>query len=277
MSKNFTDKTRAEIFVRDKALCGFSGKSLWILDYGATPTYHPDWYDHKKPASKGGSNSLDNGIASASFFNWKKRNNSADNLYFFENGLPLYRYFIVNEFLTQEIASSIKRFSKLDTSDFYFNRAMYSFMEALQQKYDPRKINGEKATRTITYWTTLTLKHLIKWRSAIAENHTQSFEKRKIIKYNSEDVQLMLKLRTCTSVKEILKILNQVYPYYAANSDAIENMMSILEKSESKGWEKKLYRRLKQINNAKYITPRIKNMLTTNLAMFYKIHKQIHP
>ncbi len=34
----FTDRQKAEIFVRDRALCCFSGKSLWALDYGAGPT-----------------------------------------------------------------------------------------------------------------------------------------------------------------------------------------------------------------------------------------------
>lgn len=45
---------RAEIFVLDRGTCSYSGRSLWIADYGIDPSYAIDWADHIVPASRGG-------------------------------------------------------------------------------------------------------------------------------------------------------------------------------------------------------------------------------
>ena len=37
----FTDRQKADIFVRDRALCCYTGKSLWLLDYGGGPAMPP--------------------------------------------------------------------------------------------------------------------------------------------------------------------------------------------------------------------------------------------
>lgn len=49
----FTDQQKAEIYVRDRALCSYSGLSLWLLDDGASDIFNIDWVDHYLPAARG--------------------------------------------------------------------------------------------------------------------------------------------------------------------------------------------------------------------------------
>jgi hypothetical protein len=84
---DFTDAQRAEIFCLDRATCSFSGRSLWILDYGLDPTYAIDWADHVKPSSRGGRSAVDNGAAAGWLHNYL-RGDSHRRLYLFRRGRP---------------------------------------------------------------------------------------------------------------------------------------------------------------------------------------------
>ena len=52
--KNFSDAVRAAAYARDRATCCYSGKSLWIADFGADPHFAIDWAEHYEPAARGG-------------------------------------------------------------------------------------------------------------------------------------------------------------------------------------------------------------------------------
>jgi hypothetical protein len=82
------DAVRAAVYERDKAICAFSGVSLWLLDYGALPGFPGDWPDHIRPASRGGKDTPENLVCASHFYNEKKRNNGRDNAYLFTNGRP---------------------------------------------------------------------------------------------------------------------------------------------------------------------------------------------
>jgi hypothetical protein len=86
--KNFTDIQKAQIFVRDRATCCFSGANLWLLDSPLRPGIETDWVDHVLPSARGGGNDIDNGVCASRTYNSLKRHNTDDNFYLFKNGLP---------------------------------------------------------------------------------------------------------------------------------------------------------------------------------------------
>lgn len=167
MRENFTDLQKAEIFVRDHALCGFSGKSLWILDHGVSPTFDVDWVDHIKPASRGGSNDIGNGICASYRFNSKKRANSNDNQYFFLAGRATGYFYYFYEVIPDHVFEHIERFSKAHISDWYFNRALSRFMHGLDSMYQASL--GVHYSRGSQYWARSSANIIKKWRSLASD------------------------------------------------------------------------------------------------------------
>jgi hypothetical protein len=125
---DFSDKQKSLIYERDRAICAFSGKSLWILDYGVNPLWDMDWADHIKPSKRGGESSLKNGICSGAFFNSKKRDNSWDNIYFFKDGKPTSHYYFVHGEISENLGKILIRNKSIHFSDWYLNRAFAGSM-----------------------------------------------------------------------------------------------------------------------------------------------------
>jgi hypothetical protein len=82
----FSERTKADIFVRDGALCCYTGASLWLLDYGAAQAA-PAWFEHIVPASKKGDSSIENGVLANWYFN-KSRSNHGEPVFMYRSGLP---------------------------------------------------------------------------------------------------------------------------------------------------------------------------------------------
>jgi 5-methylcytosine-specific restriction endonuclease McrA len=70
------DALRAAVFARDKAICSFSGLSVWYLDHGTAPFSHADWVDHVKPKSRGGKDTLENLVCA--YFSTTARSSTMD-------------------------------------------------------------------------------------------------------------------------------------------------------------------------------------------------------
>lgn len=77
---NFSDKVKAEIYARDRAICAFTGMNLWLLDEGAGGFYNMCCIDHVIPATRGGTSTVDNGVATFVVYNYNKGNNMGANL-----------------------------------------------------------------------------------------------------------------------------------------------------------------------------------------------------
>jgi len=92
----FSDKQKALIYARDKWLCAFSWKILWIFHYWCSALWDSDWVDHIKPAMKWWDNSIENWICASSFYNSKKKDNSNDNKFFFKNWKPTQDFYFVD-------------------------------------------------------------------------------------------------------------------------------------------------------------------------------------
>ena len=256
--KEFSDIVKAEIFVRDKALCAFNCRSLWLLDYGAIPTIQYDWIDHISPASKGGNNSIENGILTNWFDNKKKGNKISESIYLLQNGLPTEHYYSVYEIITDDLVDNIKRFSKLHFSDYYFNRALFYLHLGLEHLLMPTNENGEIYKRDENYYAKSMQKKLLAWKKLVNDNNVSTFENRNLITYQSDDIEIMLKLRDNSSVENILKIISELFPYYKKNYEIIEKKDCLKTIDE--------IREIEHLLNDKYISARLKSIVKQNVT-----------
>ena len=121
---DFTDDQRAELFRLDCATCSYSGRNLWILDYGMDPSYAIDWADHIVPASKGGPSEIENG-ATASWFHNYLRGDAQNRLYLFHRGQPTASFLWHYGPLPDATCRNLQRFARLHTSDWFLNRGLW--------------------------------------------------------------------------------------------------------------------------------------------------------
>jgi hypothetical protein len=217
----FSDTQRAAVFVRDRAICSFSGKSLWILDHGATPFWDMDWVDHIKPLSRGGKSTLDNAACMSSEQNSARRNNGADNRYLFRAGRPT--EFCIYELgeVPEAIGERLRRLAALEASDWYFNRALSHVLIYLQVEWEE-----SCPVRDRNYWCSAAAKKLAIWRRMTVRPDCKSFERRGLVtRRPSPDVALMLELRTVAgqpdALNGIVRIARRLLPYYRSNADAV--------------------------------------------------------
>ena len=222
----FSDKQKAQIFVLDRAICAFSGKSLWLLDYHLCPTYDIDWVDHIKPAMNGGGNDIENGVCASSFFNAKKKDNSHDNLYFFFRGKPTEDFFYFYEFLPKTIASNLERFQNLHWTDWEMNRAFFMFMLALDYRVDPYLKNGKKQIRDDFYYSKACLKRVLAWQKHSKAEDVSSLTERKILSADPSPEQLLLiSVLEAKTVEDVLTKLDKAFIFYSRNCEIFQSFL----------------------------------------------------
>jgi hypothetical protein len=211
----FTDAQRAEIFVRDKATCSFSGANLWLLDAPLRPGYERDWVDHVIPAARGGKTTIENGVCASHTFNGKKRNNGADNLYLFEEGYPTSTYYDIFGPLRPDQIKRLQRLAKLIPADWYFNRAIGQILLGFDYRCWLER-DGSRPSRSDQYWFGCAWKKLTQFR----KTGGTSFETRGIADPNDENAQQWLTLRNTASEEAFHLIVEKIYSSYAANFSA---------------------------------------------------------
>jgi hypothetical protein len=253
--KEFTDQQKAQIYARDRATCAFSGKSLWILDYGVSPTFEIDWVDHIKPASRGGGNSIDNGVCASYFYNSKKGANTNDNKYLFLAGRPTEYFFYFYEVLPESVANHLCCFANLQESDWYFNRALSRFMCGLGRLDSLR--DGVSYVRDENYYAKSAAKMLKKWRGLAADSET--FVQRGLVgRKPSHDQKALLSLQLCDGEADVLEMMHQCKHWYFANVDVME----MLIEAESTAELEKIAAGVKQ---DKSITNRVQVLVLENI------------
>ncbi len=255
----FKDSTKAEIFVRDRATCCFSGKSLWILDYGASPTYEIDWADHIKPASKGGESTVENGLCTSYLFNFKKQANSHDNIIFFENGLPTADFYYYFEELPEDIAKNLARFSNLHSSDWYFNRGLFRFINGVGRMVYPKDDNEKKYLRDYKYYAKSALKIFSKWRALVSRENVPSLKQRGIINspLNTEQ-KILCNTAKCDNESEIIKNMRKLAPYYKNGCNCIDQMSEVNNQKD--------LQKIKQFSKETNIPFRLKKIIRRNIS-----------
>lgn len=228
----FSPATKAEIYVRDRATCAFSGKSLWILDYGISPIYDVDWADHRTPRSRGGSSEAENGICASSFHNSKKSSNGRDNCFLFDEGEPTSDFFWNIGILSSEVLSQLKRLSNLRPCDWYFNRAIHHlFLAADWLHYD------RKYARDVDYYKKAARTALANYQLLRCRNGVEKIENRGLVLHTDQkDVKLLLKLQDSSDDQ----LLHEIIRIYRANlgimddfseGEDIESLSRVLSKA----------------------------------------------
>jgi hypothetical protein len=122
----FSDKTKAQLYAWDNAVCAMTGASLWMLDYGATSLCHYDWADHVRPRSRGGSHDPGNGVSVAEEANYEKGNNGRANRFMYVAGQPTWKAFASFGKVPEDTAKFLGR--DVLPRDWYFNRCLANLM-----------------------------------------------------------------------------------------------------------------------------------------------------
>ena len=217
----FTDSQKAEIFVRDRAVCAFSGKSLWVLNYGASPLWQPDWIAPARPATRGSASPLDRGVLASELFKSRGKGQRSEGVCFFRGGRPTSDYFFFLGVVPDEIARNLRRFAKLQPADWYFNRCLVNTLLAVEDRWLRRA--GREYKRDSRYWAERALRKLEDWREVQKCQPAGSLEARGLApRQPSPDQQLMLELRDAVSLGDIMAVVRGLAPHYQANSRALQ-------------------------------------------------------
>ncbi|HUY31439.1 MAG TPA: hypothetical protein VMV69_01565 [Pirellulales bacterium] len=257
----FTDSQKAEIFARDRAICCFSGKSLWLLDYGAAPS-SSDWVDHIVPASKGGRAELENGTCASWLYNWVKRD-SGHTPYLFRKGRPTDDFFTFHEILPDHIARNLRRLANLHYSDWYFNRAVSHVTLAAAVATEIR-VDGTPFKRGPDYWCRAALKRLLQWQAIVETERPADFASRALLPPNpSEDHELLIKLTAATELKEVVRIASTLAPFSAASWRAMVDLSFVENASQA-------FDLVKRVDADGYVVPRIKEAIRHNVEALYR-------
>lgn len=228
--KEFSERDMAEIFVRDRATCCYSGKSLWLLDYGGGPST-ADWVDHVRPASRGGSARLDNGVCSSWIFN--KMRGTGARIPLFHHGMPNEDWFTLFEIVPWSIAEHLRRCSKLHWTDWYFNRAVLNVQIGAAKHIERRRGDGNAWSRGIDYHSRAAVRFLTQWREGIDAERPGSMKARGLIPSRpSPDQKLLLRLTDAERPADVRRIITALAPWGEASWAALIALAHVESKAE---------------------------------------------
>ncbi len=216
---NFSYEIKARIFARDRAICGFTGLNLWLLDEGACGFYNFESADHITPATKGGLSDEENGIMTHSAWNYEKGDNANFNIYLFNGGFPTNNFWVFNRQISLEMAQRIVRFEQMHPSDFHFNNAVGRVISGVFWLHDGE---DKGRTRDDDYWAKATLNHLARWKQSVDADEVTSLEERGLVlEPLLPDQELLLSVREMTTTEQIKQLSKDVLPYHIANHSVI--------------------------------------------------------
>ena len=222
--QEFTENQKAEIFVRDRATCAFSGISLWFLDNGIKSNWQVDWVDHIKPSATGGRAELENGICASNLFNSKKKDNTHDNIYFVQNGKPTEHYLNIYGTPTEVLIERLKRLKKLQPEDWFFNRSISSVFVGFNCRCD-KEFKELNYKRTDEYWFKSAWSRLQKYKK---KRGSQSLLERGLIKkpipFGTSE---LLKLEFIDNEKDFHEWIEIIYPIYRESYKAFFNYFNL--------------------------------------------------
>jgi hypothetical protein len=261
---NFTDAQKAEIFVRDRATCAYSGVSLWLLDSGASGYYQADWVDHVKPACGGGASSIDNGVCASWLYNYAKGHSPHAGVQLFCKGLPTVEFFRLHHVMSVEQIDHFGRFSRLNITDWFFNRALWHITLGLDWVADSKR--GQVRSRNDAYYAKAALKMISTWRKLVGRAQVTSLEKRGLAtRSSSEDKAVMLTLRECETAQEIATVMQRLLPYHTANQAAFDGFLEHLYGSGS-GSSKDF---VQSVKNNPFVTPVVRSRILENARLVF--------
>ncbi|MFT4875107.1 HNH endonuclease signature motif containing protein [Congregibacter sp.] len=191
-----------------------------MLDCGICATWEIDWVDHIKPAARGGGTDISNGVCASSFHNSKKRANSNDNKYLFFAGRPTADFYYFNEFIPDEIIDHLHRSSRIQSTDWYFNRAVFRFMFGLGRLRS--KDAGKKYVRDNHYSAKSSL-NILNTSLKLGGNHG-GLQDRGLVSSLSEDQEELFGLVNCATVAAVQNLMLRCLDRYNAACDGLNEL-----------------------------------------------------
>lgn len=210
---NFTDRQKAELFVRDRATCAYTGRSLWLLHYGCDPYYQVDWADHLVPVSKGGLSTIRNGVCASWASNFEKGNRTEARSCRFVGGAPTQSFLRSGRKIPTSVERQFKTFAALHSSDWYFNRALFRLWLGVAFLAD----GACTRSRGDAYYAKASFTILQRWKKLVANEKVPSLERRSLVpKRSTPDQRLMLQVREAESARDIRELMGRLLPYFIA-------------------------------------------------------------
>lgn len=244
------------IFARDRALCAYSGKSLWLADFGAAPS-SLDWIDHIVPVRRGGKPTLENGVSASALYNWVKRDHQRG-VVLFKHGLPTEDFYTYHHTLSEGLAEHIRRFRLLHSSDWYFNRALGMALLATTSK-SARRIDGLPFKRDSKYYSSACLSFLEKWRKHSVG--VPPLKERGLLPAKpAVDQRLLLDVTAQSSATGVKRLCAQLSPYVQASWAALELFGEAKHAIDARVYAK-------AILSHQYVSPLVKASVRRNLAL----------
>ena len=248
--QNFTDQQKAEIYARDRAVCAYTGMSLWLLDYGASPTL-TDQVDHRTPASQGGGNDIDNGVLCNHMYNYVRRNGVVP-VSLFDWGLPTTELFWVYGGIPRAMMHHLKRFSTLHYSDWYLNRAVFSIRLAASSSLDDRRIDGKPFVRGRDYYCQAAHKRLSAWREILDSENPGTLAERGLLPTNpGPDHEILMRGINAKSISQVVAVAEALDPYITASDAAVTGIEGHTSRAS-------LQRHLNKVQRDPYVVDRTK-------------------
>ena len=264
---NFTEAQKAEIYVRDRATCAFSGANLWLLDSGASGDYQIDWADHVKPSAGGGALAVDNGVCASFLYNYAKSDSPYPGVQLFSKGVPTPEFFLLQHEFTPAMLARHARVSKLHISDWSFNRAIWLLCLGLCWRTDSQR--GAVRSRDDAFYAKAALKRIAAWRTLARKASVESLEDRRLTPDPlQQDQKLLLTIRTVESTDEILTLMDAVLPYHSANAAAFDRFMDELYQPTSTRSKDAFLRDLKQ---NPFVTPIVRKRVLNSARVIFDI------
>lgn len=216
--KEFSEIQKASIYARDRATCAFSGISLWILDNGIRPNWEMDWVDHVRPSAAGGDASLGNGVCASNTFNAKKRDNTSDNVMFFEEGKISESYIRVFGLPPQSVLDQLNRLKYLEPADWFFNRCIGNVFVGLDWRCD-LEFKGVRYKRDDMYWFKAGWKRLQVFQR---KRPQKTIESRGLVRSPFPfGAANLLRAESIDSFEDYINWIEDIFPVYHANSLAL--------------------------------------------------------
>jgi hypothetical protein len=231
-----SDRTRADVYARDRAICSYTGASLWVLNVGAVPFVEGDWVDHLKIASNGGAHTVDNLVCSAASANYYRNSNPVQPPRFYSHGRPTSEFAHYGLEVSAGLARRLRSQQRIVASDWYFNRALHHLVAVVQtQVYRLKRPDGLHYKRTPLYWLGAALRRLDQWRTIVEKERIPHFERRGLVQYpQAPETKLFLHLREARSVARLQEIARQLKPIFKHNSDSYYGFLDIVDRVQRK-------------------------------------------
>lgn len=195
--QNFSHMTKAEAYVRDRAMCCYTGQSLWVADAGA----QVDWCDHLIPASKGGSANITNAVTSCWKENHGHGNREHPTILFFKGEITREGLAELGK-VPDGVVEHIKRMKQLDSTDWFLNRAICNVLWAADWLI---RSNRHEYSRDENYYARSALKFFDRWRALARSSQIASPEFRGLAPLrNDASHSILWNTRHCTTCDELI-------------------------------------------------------------------------